>query len=693
MNALNLSKTRFVLGVGLCLLAVEGGVTVYMAASLKSILPGVMGVGSFLMVSVLGLLLVQGRRAAEQAMAQEHFLYCALLDSLPDLLYVKDTESRMKIVNQAQVRLLGGKRTEDLLGKSDLDFFPKEYAAKYIADEQAIMQSGKPYTCEEASVDPNGNKKWLLTSKVPFRDSCGKIVGLAGSGRDITERKKAEETLARERNLLRTLIDSMPDFVYAKDAESRFIVSNIANARVMGAESVEQIIGKTDHDFYPKQEADQYRTDEQTLMKSGKPVLNQEEVGEDRTGNKRWTLTSKVPLRDDEGKVVGFAGVGRNITEIKQVEEGLMADVTLLSQAAVDGQLSVRADPGKHAGNFRKIVEGFNVTLDAVTGPIHETIQALGQVARGDLTVQIDGNYQGEYAALKQSIETMMDGLKGMAGQSQQSAVKITAATAQILAASTQMASTTREQASAVNQVTTTIQEIKSSAEQVAQRAQGVAESASEAVQVAQQGSKAANESLAGMEDIHSRVEAIAADILALSEKTQQIGDIIDTVSDIAGQSNILALNAAIEAAQAGEAGKGFRVVADEVRSLSEQSRQAAAQVKVILSDIQKATNLAVMATEQGTKGVNTGSELVRRTAKTIGQLETAVTHSAHAAQQIVAGVEQQTIGLDQIVIGMNDINQAAQQSASGAQQSQKAAQDLAQLAGQLKSAVAQYQL
>jgi methyl-accepting chemotaxis protein len=259
--------------------------------------------------------------------------------------------------------------------------------------------------------------------------------------------------------------------------------------------------------------------------------------------------------------------------------------------------------------------------------------------------------------------------------------------TSQILASSTQMASTTPEQASAVNQISSTVQEIKASAEQVAQRAQGVAERASQAALVAQKGKEAVSAAMGGMTEIEQKVQLIAENILALSEKTQQIGDIIDTVRDIAGQSNILALNAAIEAAQAGEAGKGFRVVADEVRSLSDQSRQAAAQVKVILGDIQKATNLAVMNTEQGTKGVNAGGELVNHTAETIGELSRAVEELAQAAQHIVAGVEQQTIGLDQIVIGMNEINQATQQSAAGAQESQKAAQDLTQLAAQLKGA------
>ena len=398
---------------------------------------------------------------------------------------------------------------------------------------------------------------------------------------------------------------------------------------------------------------------------------------------------------DEHSRMIweNYARLNDSFRQARDAVAALLVDVNALAQAAVEGKLGTRADATQHGGDFAKIVVGVNATLDGVITPIRETERVLAQVARGDLTVQMNGSHRGDFDALYKSIGAMLAGLRAMAAQTRQGAMGMSSATAQILAASTQMAGTTREQASAVNQISVTVREIKSSAEQVAQRAQGVAEQAGRAAQVAQRGANAANASRVGMDDIHAKVEAIAENILALSEQTQQIGAIIDTVSDIAGQSNILALNAAIEAAQAGEAGRGFRVVADEVRSLSEQSRQAAAQVKVILSDIQKATNLAVMATEQGTKGVQAGIERVAQTSQTINDLATVVEQSAQAAQQIVAGVEQQTIGLDQIALGMNDINQAAQQAASGAQQAQTAAQSLSTLAEQLETTVAQYKM
>ena len=372
-----------------------------------------------------------------------------------------------------------------------------------------------------------------------------------------------------------------------------------------------------------------------------------------------------MPMMDMDGNTIGGIGVFEDQTEVRESARRTEKIAEFQEQEVEKLQRSLKA---LAAGNLRQAYEVGEADEDTA-----ETREA--------------------FAAIAEAFNESVVGLRSMASQMQEGAMNITSATSEILASSSQMASTTKEQASAVTEVTSTVEEIQSSAEQVAQRAQGVAEAAEQASRAARDGSMAADEAIAAMSDIRQRVDAIAENILSLSEQTQQIGEIIDTVTDIADQSNILALNAAIEAAQAGEAGKGFRVVADEVRSLAEQSRQAAAQVKVILGDIQEASNRAVMATEQGTKQVATGSDQVERTAQTIRELTSTVEQSSQASEQIVAGVQQQTVGLDQIAVGMTDINQAAQQAAAGAEQSEKAAQDLDTLGARLEQTVEQYEM
>lgn len=655
--------------------------------------------GGALIAAMLALVWRAGRsRVPRQAAAptKERLLWRTLVDSIPDEIFVKDTQGRYVLANVAHARRVGLERPEQLIGKSPIEFLDQETAKRLHDEDQSVIRSGEPVIDrEETRADRNGScTKWTLTSKIPCRDSADKVIGIIGLIRDITDRRRAEAALASERNLMGALVDSLPQEVFVKDKEGRYLLNNPAHLHALGANKPEDVLGKSAFDYYPRPIAEQLREKEQEILASGKPILGEEELRVDpATGKQKWRLMTRIPLRDDQGRTTGLICLNYDITDRRESEQLMMEDVAILNRAAAEGRLDVRAEVGRHQGKYRNIVQGLNETLDAVTGPINETRQVLGRVAQGDLTVAMSRNYQGDYAVLEESIQTMLGSLTRMARQSQQSALGVTDAAAQILGSATQMASTTREEASAVNQITSTVQEIKTSAEQVAQRAQVVAKQASEATHAAQLGATAAGAAMHGMEDIRSKVQVIAENIRALSEQTQQIGEIIDTVADIAGQSNILALNAAIEAAQAGEAGKGFRVVADEVRALAEQSRKAAAQVKNILGDIQKATHAAVTATEDGRSGVEEGSGQVRRTAQTIDELEQVVEQSAQAADQIRAGVEQQTVGLDQIAIGMNGINQGAQESAARAAQSQKAAQGLVELAEQLKQVVAQYRM
>lgn len=133
--------------------------------------------------------------------------------------------------------------------------------------------------------------------------------------------RRSDQAVQEERGRLRTLIDNLPESIYFKDRESRFLIANIEVTKRMGAASPDELIGKTDFDFVEKERAEKYYADEQQVIKTGKPLINHEEISRDTSGKTIWILTSKVPLRDKSGNIIGIVGMGRNITERKQFQE------------------------------------------------------------------------------------------------------------------------------------------------------------------------------------------------------------------------------------------------------------------------------------------------------------------------------------------------------------------------------------
>ena len=269
-----------------------------------------------------------------------------------------------------------------------------------------------------------------------------------------------------------------------------------------------------------------------------------------------------------------------------------------------------------------------------------------------------------------------------------ESIAQLSSSSAEILATTTQVASGASETAAAVSETTVTVEEVKQTAQLASQKAKYVSDSAQKASSVSQAGRKSVEEAIHGMHRIQDQMESIAECIVQLSEQSHSIGEIIATVNDLAEQSNLLAVNAAIEAARAGEQGRSFGVVAQEIRSLAEQSRQATGQVRTILGDIQKATNAAVLATEQGNKAVEAGVKQSSETDEAIRLLSASINEAAQAATQIAASSQQQMVGMDQVVLAMNNIKQATEQNVAGTKQAELAAQGLYEMGGRLRTLV-----
>lgn len=370
---------------------------------------------------------------------------------------------------------------------------------------------------------------------------------------------------------------------------------------------------------------------------------------------------------------------------------GLVSEATMLTKAAVEGKLSTRGNMDRFKGAYRGIVQGVNDTLDAVIGPLNVAAEYVERIAKGDIPQPITERYSGDFEAFKNNLNNMSAILRDMLGSIRETASNLTTATSEILAVTTEQASMSSEQSAAVNETTSTLQEVRQTAEQAAERARQVLELAQQSTRISDEGITAVQSTQEGMNKIKEQVGTIAETILSLSEQTQQIGEIIATVNDIADQSNLLALNAAIEAARAGEAGKGFAIVAGEVRGLAEQSRQATAQVKDILGEIQKAANTAVMVTEEGTKRAESGVLLTQTTGEAIRSIRERTQQAAQAAQQVAVSTKQQLAGMDQIVTAMDSINQATVQTDIGTKQAEKAAHNLNALASQLSKKMEQY--
>lgn len=364
-----------------------------------------------------------------------------------------------------------------------------------------------------------------------------------------------------------------------------------------------------------------------------------------------------------------------------------LKEISVIAQRVASGDTSVTAPASNRRDEVGILIQSFRSLVETISGYAVTT----RRIAAGDLSTEVEP--QSEQDVMGSALANMVASLREITKEIIDGVSVLAASSGEIMASATQVTSGAAETAAAVSQTTSTVEEVKQTAMVSNQKARGVSDAAQKAVEVSQSGHDAVSESIVGMSRIQEQVESIAESIVRLSEQSQTIGEIIASVNDLAEQSNLLAVNAAIEAAKAGEHGKGFAVVAQEVKNLAEQSKEATAQVRAILNDIQKATNAAVMATEQGSKAVETGVSQSQEAGESIRQISQSIDVAAQAAVQIAASSQQQLTGMDQVTLAMENIKQASEQNVTGMRQVETTAQGLHDLGQKLKDLVARYRV
>jgi methyl-accepting chemotaxis protein len=465
-------------------------------------------------------------------------------------------------------------------------------------------------------------------------------IGLAGY---LFARKWRAKKIAAasEGAMLRTLIDNLPDLIYVKDVTGRFLLANVAEARIMGAKSPNELLGKNDFDFHPKDLATLYHEDEQTVIRSGTPLLAREEEARHPSGNLVRLETTKIPLRDANGKVIGLVGIGRDITlrvsEARALDEAVRESREVI-QAVLGGASDRRIAMHGKTGNLHLLAQSINEMIDSVSRTVAETMQVMRRAVDGDRTSRLNVNDKvGDFKTLATSVNSMIQAMMEVVASLQTTSRTVQVGAEEISRGNLALSDRTDEQASS-------LQETASAMEQMTSMVKNNASNAAQANQMA----------VAAREKAEGGGKVVGAAVAAMGEiniASNKIVEVIGVIDEIAFQTNLLALNAAVEAARAGEQGQSFAVVAAEVRNHATRSAQAAKEIKALIQD--------------SVRKVNEGTKLVDESGEALGEIVLRVKKVTDVMADIANSSREQASGIEQVNRAVTAMDAMTQQNAA----------------------------
>ena len=561
--------------------------------------------------------------------------------------------------NEAFLQTTGYSLAE-IQGQHHSMFVDREYAAS--AEYRTFWENfarGEFHSGEYQRFGKGGKEVWIQASYNPIMDTNGKPVKVVKYATDITEQKQRfadyEGQMAAIRKAQAVIEFDVDGTI--RDANDAFLqTTGYALNEIQGQHHSmfvdhEVRVSTEYQQFWESLRRGEYRSDRYRRVGKG--------------GKEIWIQASYNPILDLNGKPVKVVKYATDITGPRLAELKARAAIASLTEAAKAGDLQRRLDVTELSGGYVRIGEGINAMLDAIVEPIREASQVLERLAGQDLTARLVGDYSGDHAAIKDNINSAIDGLD-------MAMTRVSGAVAQIQSAGTQISDGSQRLAHGASDQAGTLEAVSTTLEKLTTMVSQNAESASTARGLSDESRQSAE---SGRDAMGSLSEAISR-IKASSDQTAKI---IKTIDEIAFQTNLLALNAAVEAARAGDAGKGFAVVAEEVRHLAQRSSEAAKNTAEMIE----------AAVSNANEGVNLGSEV----AKKLDSIVDGANRVNEIVSEIASASESQARGIKEINEGTGQVSVVTQQNAANSEELAATSEELSAQAIQLTGLVGAFRL
>jgi len=619
--------------------------------------------------------IVEGVNKTLDVVVEKVIWYEALLDAVPLPVSVTDMNMNWTFVNKAVEQFLGSTRRE-LTGKQC-----SNWKASICNTENCgitCLRKGKNYTdFNQLGRDFHVDTSYITNAK-------GERIGHVEVVQEMTAKVRSGEyqkvEVARLAGNLEKLSVGNLDFdldieradEYTKEDRERFMIiaSSLGKARdavkgvIVDLESLTEAVsqGKTKMRADASRHQGEFRNIITGLNHTVETVMKPLGIATEAID---VLAQGNLPSKVTEEYYGDFNVIKNSINHIVDVIAMRNADVNGLIEAALAGKLDMRADTSKYTGNNGKMIDGINHLLDTIMTPINEASDTLSRVADKDLSARMTGDYKGDFARIKEAINTAVDNLDNSLQQVNVASDQVASASSQIGTGSQALAQGASEQASSLEEISSSLQEMASMTKQNtgnAIEAKGLTENTKQAT-------------MKGVDSMNRLSEAVKS----IKHSSDQTAKIVKTIDEIAFQTNLLALNAAVEAARAGEAGKGFAVVAEEVRNLAMRSAEAA----------KNTANMIEESSRNADNGVGLNQEVLRNLDEIAGQ----VNKVSEMMAEIAAASEQQSTGIDQINTAVEQMNQLTQHNAANSEESASAAEELGSQAEEMRSLVSSFKL